>query len=396
MFYTPPLLPICTRCLRSLSRPPIRRLLTTSAPAPPPPPTTGHALLTTRRLISVSGPDAPRFLQGLTTANIPSVAPSAGTGFYSAFLTAAGRVLHDVFIYGASKPDDDSEGGFLIEIDAHEVRRLEQHLRRFQLRAKIAIRVLDEGERGVWAVWGNAPRAPTPSDQTIGCEDTRAPGMGSRLVLRADEKPACDDAGEPTSVATYTVRRMLRGVAEGQSEIPRDAALPLESNLDLTRGIDFRKGCYLGQELTIRTHHTGVVRKRILPVRLYDAAGALALAPPRTLAYDPTCTLPAPPPGANIRRAQPKSRSAGKWLAGTADIGLALCRLELMTDVVLTDGGTTWVPDHEFRIESALEVARSGSVVEAGITEIGALGVKAFVPDWLRSRRKLGEAQARL
>lgn len=318
------------RCSRSLVKSHyFRRLLTTTTANPPPPPASGHALLTTRHLISLTGHDASHFLQGLTTANIP-LSPIPSTGLYSAFLNASGRVLHDVFIYSTGKDD----GGFLIEVDKDEVGRLATHLRRYKLRANMRIRVLDEGELGVWSIWKDIiedmPWGTLGAENPkIGCIDTRAPGMGWRAILSGDNKPI--EAGDETSVRSYTVRRMLNGISEGQKEIIREIALPLECNMDYTSGVDFHKGCYVGQELTIRTHHTGVVRKRILPVQLYD--GELGI--PQDLPnYDPKFPSPLPSRGTEIykTRKDRKPRSAGKWLAGVGNIGLALCRLETMID----------------------------------------------------------------
>jgi hypothetical protein len=64
----------------------------------------------------------------------------------------------------------------------------------------------------------------------------------------------------------YDKYRVLLGVTEGPTDFKPDDSLPLERNYDLLKGIDFDKGCYIGQELTARTYHTGVVRKRVLPV----------------------------------------------------------------------------------------------------------------------------------
>ena len=150
--------------------------------------------------------------------------------------------------------------------------------------------------------------------------------------------------------------------------------MPQESNIDYMGGIDFRKGCYVGQELTIRTHHTGVVRKRILPVQIYSAEGNSK--PPDQLMYDDGTKISLPPKGANISRVEKKGRSAGKWLGGVGNIGLALCRLELMTDTVLTGEGSQWSPEHEFRVAWEPEEGVEG----------GEVRVKAFVPDWHRSR----------
>ncbi|MCJ1228077.1 Iron-sulfur clusters incorporation protein [Toensbergia leucococca] len=369
------LAPLCSSCRRLLS----------NTPSPPPP--TAFAKLTTRRLIALTGQDAAHFLQGLITQNIR---PSAQTGIYSAFLNAQGRVLHDVFIYPASHSPayretlkEGTDAGFLIEADAGEVERLAGHLKRFKLRAKVGVRVLGQGEWGVWSAWDEGERwvkhgigeETDIKDGGIGCVDLRAPGMGRRVVLPGENVP--ESSGQEVGVEQYSIRRILRGVAEGQGEIGRETALPLESNVDYMGGIDFRKGCYVGQELTIRTHHTGVVRKRILPVQIYGDSVA-----PERMEYEPLSRPGVPPQGTNVTRVGAKGRSAGKWIGGIGNIGLALCRLEVMTDVVLTEG-SDWTPEREFKFAWEGEHER----------ESGEVKVKAFVPSWHRNRISVRDVQ---
>ena len=364
---TPPLLsrPLC-RCRKAPLRP-SRHHATISSSNPLVPPHTACARLPTRRLISLRGHDASHFLQGLVTQNLPSQFPSSC--LYSAFLNASGRVLHDVFIY----PDADAEKGepgFLIEVDANEVEALAKHLKRYKLRAKVGINVVDEGELTIWEIWGR--KSPSGVRSITGGLDQRAPYMGERVLLSSD----CDLDGLEAQVegGSYDIRRIMMGVAEGQGEILKESALPQESNIDYMGGIDFRKGCYVGQELTIRTHHTGVVRKRILPVQIYPAEGNSK--PPDQLTYDGDTNIALPPKGANISRVDKKGRSSGKWLGGVGNIGLALCRLEIMTDTVLTGEGSQWKPEHEFKVAWDPEEGREGGEVK----------VKAFVPDWHQSR----------
>ncbi|CAD6577794.1 MAG: ccr4 associated factor [Alectoria sarmentosa] len=344
-----------------------RRYTTISSPNPPVPPRTACARLPTRRLISLRGHDASHFLQGLTTQNIPS--QYATSYFYSAFLNASGRVLHDVFIYSDASAEKE-EPGFLVEVDANEVEALARHLKRYKLRAKVGIRVIDEGELSVWATWGK--QSPCRVDSRTGCLDQRAPDMGERVIVPGDRK--LEASGTQVGGGSYDIRRMMMGVAEGQGEILKESALPQESNIDYMGGINFRKGCYVGQELTIRTHHTGVVRKRILPVQIYPAEGDSK--PPDGLTYTGDTKIVLPPKGTNISRVDKKGRSAGKWLGGVGNIGLALCRLEIMTDTVLTGEGSQWSPEHEFKMAWEPEEGR----------ERGEVRVKAFVPNWHQSR----------
>ncbi|KAG6995547.1 transferase caf17 [Physcia stellaris] len=353
-----------------------RPISTNALPSTPPP--KGYAHITTRRLISLRGRDAPHFLQGLTTQNIPSSAsqtPHHSTqAFYSAFLNASGRVLHDVFIYPDSRLGEQDDPGFLIEVDTQEVELLARHLKRYKLRAKVAVEVVDDGEAQVWQAWDDSRPAdfqPSVDHVQIFCRDTRAEGIGTRMIAAGDKQPQMD--ADMVGVDAYEVRRILKGIAEGQSEIIKESALPLECNMDYMGGIDFRKGCYVGQELTIRTKHTGVVRKRILPVQLYESGEA-----PKSLEYDPSSSIRIPPKDTNIKKLSGKGRSTGKWLGGVGNIGLALCRLENMTDIVLTGEGNQWSPDDEFILSWPTEESREGGEVK----------VKAFVPDWHRDRLK--------
>ena len=277
--------------------------------------------------------------------------------------------MHDVFIY----PDADTEQeepGFLIEVDANEVDALARHLKRYKLRAKVGIRVVDEAELSIWATWGK--QSMFGVSLRAGGLDRRAPDMGRRVISSGDFKLEGSDG--QVEGGGYDIRRMMMGVAEGQGEILKESALPQESNIDYMGGIDFRKGCYVGQELTIRTHHTGVVRKRILPVQLYSSE--VGSRPPDELVYDESTKIVLPPKGANISRVDKKGRSAGKWLGGVGNIGLALCRLEIMTDTVLTGEGSQWSPEDEFKVAWEPEEGREGGEVK----------VKAFVPNWHQSR----------
>ncbi|KAI3398263.1 hypothetical protein diail_9601 [Diaporthe ilicicola] len=352
-------------------------------PLPPSPPPSGLVALSSRRLISVSGPDSPRFLQGVITQNILS--PPAGTGSYAAFLNATGRVLHDVFVYPDSRGGGGPGESFLIEVDAAEAPRLERHIKRYKLRAKFNVRLLDPGELTVWHGWddggggGAALGAQEDPHRLVHMQDPRAPGLGYRMVTEGGREPLVDGLEKAADEDVYRVRRYLMGVPEGQSEILREQALPLEANMDVMGGIDFRKGCYVGQELTIRTKHRGVVRKRVLPVMIYDTDGAEQ---PQELQYRPdgagAAQLAASiPTDTSIGRLGKRGRSAGKWLRGVGNVGLALCRLEIMTDVVLPGetAASSYNPADEFVMEK-----QAGEDGEDPFK----VKIKAFIPEWLR------------
>ncbi|KAM0324328.1 hypothetical protein ACHAQA_008108 [Verticillium albo-atrum] len=356
----------------SLTRRPFSSTAARPAALPPSPPPAAYAPLASRRLISVSGPDTAKFLQGVITANIDAPGP-----LYGAFLTATGRILNDVFIYpdtlaiGAGAP----ETSFLIEVDAAQAPQLAKHIRRYKLRAKFDVRLLEDADARVWHLWNDgAPEPPvthqdeaTASSGGLIMPDRRAPGMGYRLLRKGDAAPGLDL--EQVGEEAYTLRRYLRGVAEGQSEMLREQALPQESNLDFMGGIEYHKGCYVGQELTIRTKHRGVVRKRILPCVLYGNEDAI----PTELAYRTDGVDASVVPGeAKIESCSKRARNPGKWLGGIGNVGLALCRLETLTDLAGPLPTSSFQPTDEFKVEWEEGEAKSS------------LKVKAFVPDWLR------------
>ncbi|KAF8854663.1 folate-binding protein [Acephala macrosclerotiorum] len=191
--------------------------------------------------------------------------------------------------------------------------------------------------------------------------------MGRRLILPGDEKPELEM--EESTEDQYKIRRYLKGVPEGQDELLREHALPQESCIDFMGGIDYRKGCYVGQELTIRTHHTGVVRKRILPIMIYGAEEK----EPTSLEYDSEKDYGVEriPKETSIGRFEKRGRSAGKFLAGVGNVGLGLCRLEMMTDVQVQGAAGGYKEGDEFKVEWETE----GSAPEI-------VKVKAFVPSW--------------
>ena len=378
-------------CLRRLPKTKRTYSTTTATPLPPAPPPSGAAKLSTRRLLSLHGPDAPKFLQGILTNN---VVPTSHSPFFAAFLTAQGKVLHDVFVYPTlgstfhTQNDKSEDQGYLVEVDAEQVATLLKHLKRHKLRSKFALRVLEEGELDVWAAWREDQKwtpHPSPSGSNTDAEgnitavDTRATGMGQRILLPST-KPlnthatmqGLNDAG----IDAYTIRRYIRGVPEGQSEIPRDDVLPMNSNIDIMGGIDFKKGCYVGQELTIRTHHTGVVRRRILPVCLYPSSSA----PPEKIAYDENAMVGKPERGTEIK-IEGKRGKPGKWINGVGNVGLAMCRLELMSDLQVTGEPSTFSAEDRFVVKGEGEEQ---------------VGVKAFVPDWMRSKIRAPKLQRRV
>jgi len=324
----------------------------------------GFTLLRSRRLIAVHGQDAAHFLQGLTTQNIPTSgllsSPASPQALYSAFMTAQGRLLNDVFIYPihpqhllrdrlGGTTDASTTPTFLVEVDAEQVKSLHAFLRKYKLRAKVSIRVIDEQELGVYGAWslGNellrqAERDAPASSGLLVASDTRIPESRSRMLATTESVQHVATAANLPFVDEhfYRARRYLDGVAEGQHELPKEETLLHEANVDLMQGVDFRKGCYVGQELVIRTQHTGVVRKRIMPFQVWTdeppSEADLAIDKPmlgENHISDPQSSmisLESPIQalfGQSIKPIGAK-RPEGKLLAGIGNIGLGLFRLD--------------------------------------------------------------------
>lgn len=327
-------------------------------------------------------------MQGLVSGNIK---PELRSGLYTAFLNAQGRVISDAFIYSTlgsnwhKSSNADEEQGYLVEVDSEQAPGLFKHLKKHKLRSKFKLRLLEEGELDTWSVWKEDERwtAHTRTDgedSMLALTDSRAPGMGRRLLLSPSDATSGVSSYEDVAeapVSAYTIRRYLRGVPEGHIEIPTDESLPMNCNIDLMGGIDFKKGCYVGQELTIRTHHTGVVRRRILPISLYQSGQQ----PPRTLEYDPSLSIPAVQHGVDTRRDDARKRPTGKLVISIGNIGLAMCRLEQMSDLKVSGEGSSFSPGDQFMVQTGDDQQ---------------VRLKAFVPDWVRGQIREPKIQKRV
>ncbi|KIK36408.1 hypothetical protein CY34DRAFT_525207 [Suillus luteus UH-Slu-Lm8-n1] len=314
------------------------------------------APVSNRAVLSVSGSQATEFLNGLLACSVQ------GKQTYGAFLHAQGRILYDAFLYNSPTPSLSSTGPtYLIEYDPtpSDAPTLMSLLKRYVLRSKVRIQDVSE-EWDVWAAWGSDPEgaqeikgwnwarsgAVEPvwltSEWPWGTEngtilDQRAPGMGKRMLVRKGETPADASTHDLASNDAYLLHRIMHGVPEGSVDIQPMHAFPIESNLDVMGGLDFRKGCYVGQELTVRTYHTGEVRKRILPVYISSPASL-----PPYMSIKPSLPLTID----NTAAKTPRLRGSSMLLSTIAtpaigsSVGLALVRLEhLRPDIALVAKG---------------------------------------------------------
>lgn len=232
--------------------------------------------LTERQLIRVKGDEVVPFLQGLITNDIKHLHPSSNKAIYAMFLNKAGRVLYDTIIYNTSEPTK-----LLIECDKNVVNELQRHLKLFRVRRKIDIDLVDQ-EYKVWQAFVANDQQQNILDnlnkEALGdltfTADPRLKQLGVRLLSGADKttKELAQtfklEFAEATNDMNFRLHRYNLGVAEGVIDMPPGKCFPLEANCDILNGVSFHKGCYIGQELTARVHHTGVIRKRHMPVKL--------------------------------------------------------------------------------------------------------------------------------
>jgi hypothetical protein len=209
------------------------------------------ATLSSRALIALGGADWRGFLQGLITQDVDSLLP--GEVRFGALLTPQGRLLFDLFVVGASE-------GCLIDCEAARREALTQRLILYRLRAKVDI-ALREGP--VEALWGDI--AP-PTGWSC---DPRLPALGYRGYGAA--APA---GARRVDERLYQAHRLELG-SPGPDDWGYDRTYPIEANFDLLAGIDFKKGCFVGQETTSRMKRRGAVKTRMVPIAFKGPAPAV-------------------------------------------------------------------------------------------------------------------------
>lgn len=201
-------------------------------------------LLEDRCIVAVTGEDARTFLQGLVTNDVNRLAP--GIALYAALLTPQGKILFDFLM---------AEGDGALLLDCHRDGRdaLVKRLSIYRLRAKVQIEVRDQ----LCVLAGLSGR---PAERGITYADPRLSALGHRTIGASAEMPA-----SALPLVHYHEHRLGLGVPEA-ADFGSDRMFALDADLDELHGIDFAKGCYVGQELTARMKHRGTARKRLLPV----------------------------------------------------------------------------------------------------------------------------------
>jgi folate-binding protein YgfZ len=220
------------------------------------------ALLADRTALRVRGADAAKLLQGLITNDIAKARD--GAAVHAGLLTPQGKILFDFFVVP-------SEDGFLLEVAAGQVSDLMKRIVFYKLRAQAEV---SEAPYSVVAVWSERP--PTLPEGAILYADPRLPALGYRVLLPSPVSLAALGCAE-ASEAEYHSLRIRLGVPQGGLDYAYGDAFPHEALFDQLHGVDFKKGCYVGQEVVSRMEHRGTARKRVVPI-----AGTAALPSPGT------------------------------------------------------------------------------------------------------------------
>jgi len=264
-----------------------------------------------RGVIGVSGDDARDFLQGLITNDMGRVTPSRA--IYAALLTPQGKFLHDFIITQAG------EQRFFLDCDGERLMELGQRLASYKLRAAIEIADLRD-EWQIAALIGSDAAAAAGLAEDAGacggfaggyaCVDPRHASLGVRSCLpRGTTRGLLQDAGFAAGdFADYEHLRLSLGVPDGSRDIAAGKATLAEAGFEALNGVDFDKGCYVGQEVTTRMKHRGTARKRLLPLRLSGDA---------------------PPPGTPVLAGD---REIGETRSASGDLALVLFRIDRLED----------------------------------------------------------------
>lgn len=295
-----------------------------------------------RGVVRVAGEDARHFLQNIVTNDVDQVSESRAV--WAALLTPQGKYLHDFFIVAVGD-------GLMLDCEKARAGDLVERLKRYRLRSRVEI----EDVSGAWAV---AALLGTDADAKalVGLEgrggpiaggvcyvDPRYGAMGARAMVPAGRLDELSGAGfERAPPGAHHHTRLCLGLPDGSRDLVVDKALPMENGFAELHGIDFDKGCYVGQEMTARMRYRANARRQLLPVSIEG---------------------PAPEAGTAVTLGD---KSAGEMRSSAEGMGLALLRID------------------------ALEALRSGD----GALRAGEASLTPLRPPWLAPRGGEAESQA--
>ncbi len=263
-----------------------------------------------RGVLTIVGPDSRAFLQGLISNDITRVTKERS--IYAALLSPQGKYLFDFFI-------SQSADTLLFDCEKSRLTDLSKRLRMYKLRADAV--VTDETERyGVSALWGadlssiSGLKAQAGNAREFAggslCFDPRLKEAGLRAVVPTDQREtALSPLGaQQSTAAAYDIHRLKLGLPDASRDFVVEKSILLESGFDDLNGIDWEKGCYMGQELTARTKYRGLIKKRLTAVTIDGKA---------------------PEPGEPILSG---TKIAGEMRSSNGEYGMALLRLDYLKD----------------------------------------------------------------
>ncbi len=216
-----------------------------------------RTFLSDRGVVRVAGADACSFLQGLVTCDMAKAAP--GRPVFGALLTPQGKITADFII-------SEADGAYFLDCPLALAEALAKRLGFYKLRARAEVSDISAAH-GVAASWGA---------DFEGEADPRNAGLGGRVL---GERAALERSHGVSALSLYQAHRIGLGIPQGGLDFAYGDAFPHEANLDLLHGVDFKKGCYVGQEVVSRVEHRGAARKRIVPVHFEGAPDGAAPAP---------------------------------------------------------------------------------------------------------------------
>ena len=275
------------------------------------------ALLPDRGVVKVAGAEARTFLNGLLTTDVTKVSPEQAR--FGALLTPQGKIIVDCIV--AEAPAEDG-GGFFLDCPRALAPGLVEKLNFYKLRAKVTCEDLSE-VLGVMAVWDGTGA----TEYGLIYSDPRLPALGQRVMLppHLAKETAADLGAEVFEAQAYEAHRIAQGVPRGGVDFIYGDAFPHETDMDQLEGVDFDKGCYVGQEVVSRMEHRGTARNRVVPI---DASN-----------FAPDAGVPV----------MAGDRQVGITGSHAGNRGLAMLRLDRVADAraagtPLTAGGVTIEP----------------------------------------------------
>lgn len=244
------------------------------------------ARLSSRALVRVAGPDARGFLHTLLTQDVETL--GQGQARFGALLSPPGRLLFDLFLWGEAD-------AVVLDVAADRRADLMRRLSLYKLRAQVEI---SQDDRPVLASWPGVEPGFTP--------DPRLAGLGGRRLG--------DGPSEDATETDYQTHRLAVGAPDPAADGGHDRHYPIEADFDLLNGVDFHKGCFVGQETTSRMKRRGVIKNRMLPI-VFDG--------------------PPPAPGTEVLNGELR---AGEVLTGQDGAAMALLRLDRIDGDLIADG----------------------------------------------------------